>query len=142
MEAGFQVLVERGFNPRAALLEVYGSGEMGKMLLDGASYGLDRVITLQGSPTCQVGYHRWRGQTMPAAITALASRILDQIESGEFATYLRADASQGYASVSERAEACEERAMNRFHRDVRSVFHFPSEDVEDLYQAHTVPEVR
>ncbi len=140
VETGFRVLVERGFDPRAALLEVYGSGEMGKMLLDGAGQGLDRVIALQGSPTCQVGYHRWRGHTLPSAVQELAQRILGQIESGEFSSYLKDDANKDYATLADRSRACEDRPMNQVHREVRASFQFPSEDMADLYQARALKE--
>lgn len=135
VEAGFRVLVERGFDRRAALLEVYGSGEMGKMLLDGAGIGLDQVISLQGSPTCQVGYHRWRGRTLPPALEQLARQVLDQIESGDFSAYLKEDAAKDYATLADRRIACEDRPLNQTHREVRSLFQFPSESIDDLYLA-------
>ncbi|AAU46575.1 NAD(P)-binding domain-containing protein [Burkholderia mallei] len=135
VETGFQVLVERGFNPKAALLEVYGSGEMGKMMLDGADIGLDEVVALQGSPTCQVGYHRWRGRTLPAAVRELAARVLDQIDSGDFAAYLKEHAANDYAALDEARRAALKRPLNVAHAQVRAAFRFPTEAAGGLYQA-------
>ncbi|RKO35937.1 ketol-acid reductoisomerase [Burkholderia mallei] len=135
VETGFQVLVERGFNPKAALLEVYGSGEMGKMMLDGADIGLDEVVALQGSPTCQVGYHRWRGRTLPAAVRELAARVLDQIDSGDFAAYLKEHAANDYAAPDEARRAALKRPLNVAHAQVRAAFRFPTEAAGGLYQA-------
>ncbi|KWI53743.1 ketol-acid reductoisomerase [Burkholderia ubonensis] len=135
VETGFQVLVERGFNPKAALLEVYGSGEMGKMMLDGADIGLDEVVALQGSPTCQVGYHRWRGRTLPAAVRELAARVLDQIDSGDFSAYLKAHAANDYAALDDARRAVLKRPLNVAHAEVRAAFRFPTEAAGGLYQA-------
>ncbi|KWO66294.1 NAD(P)-binding domain-containing protein [Burkholderia ubonensis] len=134
-EAAFETLVARGFNPKAALLEVYGSGEMGKMVLDGADIGLDEVVALQGSPTCQVGYHRWRGRTLPPAVRELAQRVLDQIESGDFSGYLKQHAANDYASLDVARRDTLARPLNRTHADVRAAFRFPSERTGGLYDA-------
>lgn len=135
IETGFRVLVERGFNAKAALLEVYGSGEMGKMVLDGADIGLDEVVSLQGSPTCQVGYHRWRGRTLPPALGELANEILDQIEHGDFAMYLKAQAEHHYAALASQRQENRERPLNKAHEEVRQAFRFPSEQDAGLYKA-------
>ncbi|WKB55883.1 NAD(P)-binding domain-containing protein [Eleftheria terrae] len=135
VETGWRVLVEQGFDPRAALLEVYGSGEMGKMLLDGAGIGLDDVIAQQGSPTCQVGYHRWRDRLLPASLADSARAILRQLENGEFSAALKDEAAQGYASLAAQHRACQDRPMNRLHREVRAAFRFPTESTEALYHA-------
>lgn len=135
VEAGFTVLVEHGYDPRAALLEVYGSGEMGQMMLDGAEIGLDEVIERQGSPTCQVGYHLNRGTMVPAELIGRARAVLAGLDTGDFAARLRDEAAMGYPLLETARIACRDRLMARVQREVRAAFHFPSADGDTLYQA-------
>ncbi len=105
------------------------------MMLDGADIGLDEVVALQGSPTCQVGYHRWRGRTLPAAVRELAARVLDQIDSGDFSAYLKEHAANDYAALDEARRAALKRPLNVAHAQVRAAFRFPTEAAGGLYQA-------
>lgn len=135
VETGFRVLVERGFDPRAALLEVYGSGEIGKMMLDGAAIGLDEVIRTQGSPACQVGYHLYRDRLLPEALTARAHEILTGIENGSFAALMSTEAAAGYPLLAAARRAGDARALTRVHHEVRAAFRFPGDKADRLYAA-------
>jgi ketol-acid reductoisomerase len=140
IDIAFGVLVEQGFDPRAALLELYGSGEMGKMLLDGAARGLDEVVEQQGSPTCQVGYHLHRGHALPeATLVRQAQDILRDIKGGAFATLLKKQAERNYPLLDEARASCSERPMSLMHREVRRLFHFPADEQADLYRAMQPP---
>jgi ketol-acid reductoisomerase len=118
IERGFELLVRSGFNARAALLETYASGEMGQMLLDAAKAGLHKVIELQGSPTCQVGFQRHFGTLLDGEVESKAESILRSIQSGEFARGLRAEADAGYPCLAEFNSANEARLINQVHRHV------------------------
>ncbi|HEY1610918.1 MAG TPA: ketol-acid reductoisomerase, partial [Paraburkholderia sp.] len=130
IEIAFDVLVARGFDPRAALLELYASGEMGKMLLDGAAWGLDEVVEMQGSPTCQIGYHLYRGKSLPAAALAgQANEIMNRIVNGSFAAALSGEAQSGYPSLGPARAALRDRPMSRMQREVRNLFRFPDDQL-------------
>lgn len=135
VETGFRVLVEQGFDPRAAFLEVYGSGEIGKMMLDGAEIGLDEVIRLHSSPTCQVGYHIYRDRLLPPAIADKARKILASIQNGEFTARLKAEAEADYAMLQTANAACREKEIAQVHLEVRAALKFPSDGDDNLYQA-------
>ncbi|WP_095144278.1 MULTISPECIES: NAD(P)-binding domain-containing protein [unclassified Pseudomonas] len=140
IETAFTVLVEHGFDPHAALLELYGSGEMGKMLLDGAEWGLDEVVERQGSPTCQVGYHLYRHRSLPTELLAeQAKGILQHLENGEFAKVLKAEAEKDYPLLKQCRRELRERSLSSTHNEVRRLFRFPSDDPVELYLAQVRP---
>ncbi|MBN3758341.1 NAD(P)-binding domain-containing protein [Paraburkholderia sp. Tr-20389] len=139
IETAFDALVSHGFDRRAALLELYASGEMGKMLVDGAAWGLDEVVETQGSPTCQVGYHLYRNRSLPVArLRAQADDILGSIRDGRFAAHLSDEAQAGYPSLEPARAALRCRPMSETQREVRSLFRFPADqqqtDESQLYR--------
>jgi ketol-acid reductoisomerase len=138
IERGFEVLVRSGFDARAALLETYASGEIGQMLLDGAKAGLHEVIESQGSPTCQVGFHRHFGKLLGDDTEAKARSILSSIQSGEFAGFLQAQARAGYALLAERRRANQGRLITEVHRQVAATFPRSDEQSHSIYAPHAV----
>jgi len=133
IETGYRVLVEHGLDPYAALLEVYGSGEIGRMILDGADIGLDEVIRLQGSPTCQIGYHFYRDRLLPPVVADRAREVLRSLENGEFASRLKVEAQADYPLLKTARAASATRDMTATHLGVRAALHFPAEGGDDLY---------
>lgn len=76
-----------------------------------------------------------RGRTLPAAVRELAARVLDQIDSGDFAAYLKEHAANDYAALDEARRAALKRPLNVAHAQVRAAFRFPTEAAGGLYQA-------
>jgi len=90
LETAFEVLVESGYAPETALMELHGSGELGQVLTAAGTEGLYEMIRSHASPACQVGIaHHWDGALGDRAM--VRSRILqtiDAIRDGSFARYL------------------------------------------------------
>ncbi|CAM3806472.1 NAD(P)-binding domain-containing protein [Nocardiopsis rhodophaea] len=95
----FDVLVDAGYDPVPALLDMYASGEMAEMMTEAATVGLYEVIAEQGSPTCRFGVQRRLGTLLGDDVEAKARKILGEIRSGAFAAALEEEAGAGYPSL-------------------------------------------
>ena len=103
LELAFEELVQAGFPPEIALMELHGSEELGAVLGAAAQVGLYRMIESHASPACQVGMaHHW--EQAAGTTEALRERIrvvLEQIRNGRFARHLMKQASKGYPELAQ-----------------------------------------
>jgi len=101
LEVAFEVLVEAGYPPEAALMELHGSGELGEVLGAAAREGLYQMIASHASPACQVGIARhWESALgSDAEIRQRAHAVLEAIRDGRFVEHLRIEQSRGYADL-------------------------------------------
>src|SRR5262249_40681179 len=101
LELAFEALVEAGYAPEAALLELHGSGEMGQVLGAAAREGLFPMLAAHASPACQVGIARhWEEALGPEAeVRARMAGVLDRIHSGSFACWLVDQQAMGYPAL-------------------------------------------
>ena len=102
LETAHDALVEAGYAPEVALMELYGSGELGSVLTAAAREGLYEMIRSHASPACQVGIaHHW--QQAPGDRDAIRHRILDAlnaIRDGRFARRLVEEQKAGYPELA------------------------------------------
>ena len=101
LEIAFEVLVEAGYPPEAALMELHGSGELGEVLAAAAREGLYQMIASHASPACQVGIARhWESALgLEEDVRRRARDVLDAIRDGRFVRHLQAEQSRGYADL-------------------------------------------
>ena len=71
LELSFEILVEHGYTPEAAVMELYGSRELGEVLIEAARIGLYPMVEKHASPACPVRYpllrpHALRRRHAPA----------------------------------------------------------------------------
>jgi ketol-acid reductoisomerase len=101
LETAHDALVEAGYAPEVALMELYGSGELGSVLTAAAREGLYEMIRSHASPACQVGIaHHW--QRAPGDRDSVRRRIfdtLDAIRDGSFARHLLDQQQRGYPEL-------------------------------------------
>lgn len=103
LEIAFHALVDAGYPPEAALMELHGSGELGQVLEAAAREGLYAMIHSHASPACQVGIaHHW-GQAIgdESDVRARMSQVLDGIRDGRFARFLLAQQHGGYPELEQ-----------------------------------------
>jgi ketol-acid reductoisomerase len=102
LEVGFQALVEAGYPPELALMELHGSEELGQVLLAAGREGLFGMIASHASPACQVGIaHYWDRLPVPEKeLRRLAAEVLDELRGGQFARHLLAEASRSYPELA------------------------------------------
>ena len=117
LELAFEKLVEAGYTPEVALMELYGSGELGEVLEAASEEGLYDVIESHASPACKVGLSRYWDLALgpPEEVRRRMTEAIEAIHSGEFARYLLKQEASGYpelrdwqASHSERLREAEQ----------------------------------
>lgn len=96
----FDTLSEDGFTPEATLMELYGSGELGELLLMSAKMGIYRVWQNNASPTCQFGIFRNSEMVMPTEPTKKMIRnVICGLRDGSFVKALAKEAQAGYRNL-------------------------------------------
>jgi ketol-acid reductoisomerase len=101
LEIAFEMLVEAGYPPEAALMELHGSGELGEVLQAASREGLYAMIASHASPACQVGIaHHWDRALGPAAdVRQRAADVLESIRRGTFVRHLTDEQTREYPEL-------------------------------------------
>jgi ketol-acid reductoisomerase len=124
LEIAFDVLVDAGYPPEAALMELHGSGELGEVLKAASREGLYSMIASHASPACQVGIaHHWATALGPIGeVRQRAADVLEAIRNGTFVRHLADEQTRQYpelrswrAGRSERLERAEQRVRQMLH---------------------------
>jgi len=123
LEVAFEVLVDAGYPPEAAVMELHGSGELGMILEEAARVGLYGMLERDGSPAARFGVLRNRAEVLDAEeLRERARGSLERIRDGSFARELLEDQRSGHPELEEmsrevqgtemsRAEACLRRLL-------------------------------
>ncbi len=127
LELAFEALVDAGYPPEAALMELHGSGELGEVLLAASREGLADMIRSHASPACQVGIARhWTHATGPAEdVRARMAQVLNRIRDGTFAKHLGREAASGFPELQAWREA-RPAILAATERRLRAVLRRPS----------------
>jgi ketol-acid reductoisomerase len=96
LQVAYEVLVEEGYEPEAALMELHGSGELGEVLLEAGKIGLHRMIETLASPACQFGIYSYAPRLFPDEMRRVLKDVIGEIKDGSFARQLLAEQQQGY----------------------------------------------
>ena len=122
LQIAFEVLVEAGYPPEAALMELHGSGELGQVLQAAAREGLHGMIASHASPACQVGIaHHWESAVGSTAdVRQRAGAVLDSIRSGRFVQHLVREQSLEYPELN-RWRAARSPALEDAERRLRAM---------------------
>ncbi|MBB6254541.1 NAD(P)-binding domain-containing protein [Nitrospirillum iridis] len=118
----FEILIEAGFDPAAALLDMHASGEMAEMMSEAATAGLYEVIEQQGSPTCRLGVQHYLGTLLGEDVKVKGRAILQQIRDGAFVQILKREADAGYPSLAAYRAMYQTSDLTRTHERLRAAF--------------------
>lgn len=101
LEVVFETLVEAGYPPELAVMELHGSEELGQVLVAAASEGLFPMLEAHASPACQVGIaHYWEHALGPTReLKRRAREVLKGIKDGSFARHLVREAKSSYPEL-------------------------------------------
>jgi ketol-acid reductoisomerase len=101
LETAFEALIDAGYTPEVALMELYGSGELGQVLTAAAAEGLYEMIHSHASPACQVGIaHHWSCALGDRdAIRGRIREVIGAIRDGRFARHLMAEQQLQYIEL-------------------------------------------
>ena len=100
IQTSFDVLVEEGYNPMPALMELYASGELGELMLLSADMGIYKVWVEQASPTCQYGIFRASTRVLDKQkMRSVIKSVIQEVKEGTFLPELDKEADVGYANL-------------------------------------------
>lgn len=126
LELAFESLVEAGYPPEVALMELHGSGEIGQVLEAAARQGLFEMIDSHASPACQVGIaHHW-GKALEdgSPVGERIAEVLRAIRDGSFARHLVEEHTRGYPELRAWREQ-RSRALVEAERRLREMLRGP-----------------
>lgn len=122
IQLSFDVLVEDGFTPEATLMELYGSGEIGELLLMAAKIGIYRVWRNNASPTCRFGIFRNSEKVLPAEPTKKIIRdVLRGLRDGSFVKALSKEAQSNYSNLRKYDEENEQAQITRTQDNLEKI---------------------
>jgi ketol-acid reductoisomerase len=99
LELSYEILVEHGYTPEAAVMELYGSRELGEVLIEAARIGLYPMVEKHASPACQYGIHSYVRTLFGEDTRQRVREIIREIKDGSFAAELVADQEAGHARL-------------------------------------------
>ena len=111
IQVAYDVLVEEGYEPEAALMELHGSGELGEVLLEAGKIGLHKMIETLASPACQFGIYSYAPRLFPEEMRRALKDVIREIKDGSFARQLLAEQQQGYPTLRTLKDAARGHAL-------------------------------
>ncbi len=121
LQLAYEVLVEKGYDPEVALIELYGSGELGEILKEASCAGLQKAIELNASPAYQFGIYRYMNRVLPESAKGLVQDILTEIKDGSFAKELVEEQQHNYPTLIRMRDAARKHPMNNVEEKLRNV---------------------
>jgi ketol-acid reductoisomerase len=91
----YELLVEKGYQPEAVLMEMYGSGEASQVFAEFARVGLFQQMRFH-SQTSQYGTLTRSPRVIPDAFKETLAQVLADIQAGTFAREWEAERRAGY----------------------------------------------
>jgi ketol-acid reductoisomerase len=126
IDAGYRALVENGYTPEAAVMELYGSGEVGEVLLTAAKVGLYTMLDRNASPACQYGIYTHTDRVVTDENRRQIQAIIDAIKDGSFARELIADQQQGHRRLRQLSDTAHRSGLVTAETAVRELMKFRS----------------
>jgi ketol-acid reductoisomerase len=124
IETAYHMLVVNGYTPEAAVMELYGSGEVGEVLLTAAKVGLYNMLDQNASPACKYGIYTHKEQLITEENRRQIQEIIDVIKNGGFARELVRDQQNGHQRLKQLAEVAHRSDLSRTETAVREVMKF------------------
>ena len=126
----YEVLVDRGYQPEAVLLELYGSGEAAQVFQEMAEVGLFKQMSFH-SQTSQYGTLSRGPHVLPDAFRQTLDEALDAIQSGDFAEEWEAEQERGYPVFKRLKGKALSHPMNAIEEELREKGVLPGNGEEE-----------
>ncbi|MDX2138235.1 MAG: ketol-acid reductoisomerase [Chloroflexota bacterium] len=124
IEVAYDILVKNGYTPEAAIMELYGSGEVGEVMLTTARVGLYGMLDRNASPACQYGIYTHKNQLITDENKRQIQNIIDVIKNGGFARDLIADQVKGHHRLKQLVEDAHQSPLVPVETTVRDLMKF------------------
>jgi ketol-acid reductoisomerase len=116
IETAYRMLVGNGYTPEAAVMELYGSGEVGEVMRTAANIGLYNMLARNASPACQYGIYTHKDRLITDDGRHQMQSIIDRIKNGDFAKELIADQHNGHRRLKQLADEAHSNDLVRWRR--------------------------
>lgn len=124
IELSYDVLVKNGYTPEAAIMELYGSREVGEVMVTAAKVGMYNMLDRNASPACQFGVYTYMPQLFGAAQRAQVQGIIDTIKAGTFAQALVNDQKAGHPQLKQMVADAHQSQVTQMEARVREIMKF------------------
>jgi ketol-acid reductoisomerase len=124
IEVAYEMLVKNGYTPEAAIMELYGSGEVGEVMLTTAKAGLYGMLDRNASPACQFGIYTHKDNLITEENRQQIQAIIDRIKDGSFARQLVGDQQQGHRLLRQLSDEAHNSPLVSVETSVREVMKF------------------
>jgi ketol-acid reductoisomerase len=122
IDRAFNYLVDNGFNPEVALMELYASGEVGDLLVRAAQSGIYKVWEENASPTCRFGIMSNVDRIVPVNESFLKMKeTLENIRTGVFKEILDLEAEKNYENLIEYDNTNNSSLMSATHEKINNI---------------------
>ena len=121
----YEILVEHGYTPEAAVMKLYGSRELGEVLIEAARIGLYAMVEKHASPACQYGIHSYVRKLFGDDTRARVREIIREIKDGRFAAELVADQEAGHVRLRQLVAEKRRSAVSDAEIRLRDLIRFP-----------------
>ena len=101
LQLSYDILIENGYTPEAAVMELYGSLELGEVLIEAGKTGLYQMIEKHASPACQYGIHSYSRKLFSNQTREQIQEIINEIKDGSFANELLDEQRTGYRKLKQ-----------------------------------------
>ncbi|UCC67129.1 MAG: ketol-acid reductoisomerase, partial [Armatimonadota bacterium] len=116
----FEFLTEKGYQPEAVLMELWGSKEAAEVLEQMADVGIFQQMGFH-SPTSQYGTLSRMESALPAETRECMEAALEEIKDGSFAGEWEAEQAAGYPVFTRLKEEALRHPVNELEREVRKL---------------------
>jgi ketol-acid reductoisomerase len=113
------------------VMELYGSRELGEVLIEAARIGLYAMVEKHASPACQYGIHAYVRKLFSEETRRSVRDIIREIRDGSFAAELVADQAQGHARLKEMVAEKRRSAVTDTEARLRGLFRFREQEEAD-----------
>jgi len=120
----FEVLVEAGYTPEAAALELYASGEASEVMKAMAEVGLFKQLSLH-SQTSQYGTLSRAPRIMPDGVKDVMMKTLEEIQTGVFAREWEMERRAGYPVFKKLKQRAFDHPINEVEQRIRELVRRP-----------------
>jgi len=116
----FEFLTEKGYQPEAVLMELWGSKEAAEVLEQMAEVGIFRQMDFH-SPTSQYGTLSRMESALPAETRGCMEAALEEIRDGSFAREWESEQAAGYPVFTRLKQAALGHPVNELEEEVRKL---------------------
>jgi ketol-acid reductoisomerase len=121
LQLAYDVLIENSYTPEAAVMELYGSRELGEVLIEGAKIGLFQMVEKHASPACQYGIHSYSRKLFSDQTRTQIQEIIDEIKEGSFAAELLEERRTGYKKLKRMMTEAQGGALSATEAKLREI---------------------